>query len=48
MDPRKLELIHSKDLRSLNNVAASLIRENSMQNAWTSMKRSLTARMKNK
>ena len=35
--------IHSKVLRSLNKPAASLIRENSKQNAWTSMKRSLTA-----
>lgn len=36
---------HSNDLRSLNNAAASLILENSMQNAWTSIKRSLTARL---
>lgn len=39
-------LIHSKPkvFSSLNNVAASRMRENSMQNAWTSMNRSLTAR----
>ena len=35
--------LHSKDLSSRNKPAASLIRENSMQNACTSMKRSWTA-----
>jgi hypothetical protein len=35
--------LHSRDLRSLNNPTASLIREKAMQNACTSTKRSCTA-----
>jgi hypothetical protein len=37
-------LLHSNDFKSLNKPAASLIRENAMQNACTSMKRSCTAK----
>lgn len=40
---RQIRVVHSKDFRSLKSAAASLIRENSMQKAWTSMNRSLTA-----
>lgn len=36
-DEKQMKGIYSKVLRSLNNPAASLIRENSMQNAWTSI-----------
>lgn len=34
------QTIYSKVLRSLNKPAASRMRENSIQNAWTSIKRS--------
>lgn len=42
-DEKQMKGIYSKVLRSLNNPAASLIRENSMQNAWTSINMSWTA-----
>ena len=39
-------MIYSKVFKSLNKPAASLILENSMQKAWTSINRSLTAKLK--
>ena len=38
-----IQFLHSKDLSNRNKPAASLIRENSIQNTCTSMKRSWTA-----